>query len=400
MVAVIPVVILLLVAAVIYAAVAYQRSLNAAWTAAGDELGLETTRATTLGQPRLRGALGRIAVDVRMTKSGDQTRTRYRVSYPPAPVEFSLRRQTGAQRVLHLFGARDVELGDPAFDDAFVIKTDDAASLAAYLTAARRSSLLRLLAVHGAATITEGRIELQTNAERSSEKLVTVVRRLAATAEQLVGGAATGMIDESMRAREMGELGDALRRLDEAVAHSPDDVDVRLLRAQTAHSAGTSRHEAEDLDVLERLLPADPDVAALRSSAATSESAVAATTDEVDSAALFEEMFGGNRLSFETDDLFTEKYRGRTVTWEGTVRSSRPYDRDLDFGSGPGTKAVIAVASISSDLYGNTEIDAIVSLPAEPGRPLDRHDSVRFTGTLHKVDSMMRNVFVSDARLV
>jgi hypothetical protein len=120
---------------------------------------------------------------------------------------------------------------------------------------------------------------------------------------------------------------------------------------------------------------------------------------EDDSMAMFDAIFDGNRLSFESEAQFAATYRGRQVQWRGTVKTARPYEEDLDFGDGPGTKAVITVASIQSDLYGNTEVDAVVAFPAEPGAPLARGDTVSFTGTLDKADAMMRNVFVRDGRL-
>ncbi len=398
MVAVVPILIVLAVVAVIIAAGSANRRTHQIWAHAANQLGLDISAPSVFGNPTISGRSGSVTVDAGIVGSGDNARTRYRVAYSPLAPSFTLQRESGTRRIMKMFGGQDLEIGDPAFDDAFVVKADDSEALRAFLTAGRRSSLVRLLAVHNAATISESQIELRTKPERKTETIVAVVRRLAATAEQLVGKPTSAAVDDATRERELGNLGEALRRLDEAVATDPNDLDARLLRAQTAQSAGDTSHAEEDQTVLERLLPSDREVAGL-GAASTRAVPVPSAAGDVDTAAMFDELFGTNRLSFETDKLFA-KYQGRTVTLRGDVRSARPFERDLDFGDEPGTKVVVAVASISSDLYGNNEIDAVVRLPAIPGRPLDRHDTITFEGTLHKVDAMMRNVYVADGRLV
>ena len=73
---------------------------------------------------------------------------------------------------------------------------------------------------------------------------------------------------------------------------------------------------------------------------------------------------------------------------------------DRDFGDEPLTKALIGIAKISNDLYGNTEVDAVVAFPPEISDELKRGDEVTFTGRLHKVDGFTRNIFVIDGKLV
>ena len=62
-------------------------------------------------------------------------------------------------------------------------------------------------------------------------------------------------------------------------------------------------------------------------------------------------------------------------------------------------KAVITVATIEHDLYGQTQVDAIVQLPASADT-LDHGDDVSFSGLLLRVDSVMRNVYVTGGRLL
>ena len=114
---------------------------------------------------------------------------------------------------------------------------------------------------------------------------------------------------------------------------------------------------------------------------------------------LLDDLFVSNRLSFETTEIFDEHYLGRPVNWKGRLKSARDYTNDLDFGRGPGTKLVIAIAEVEH-LAG--ELDqglAGVSVPAGTAKDIARGDIVGFTGYLLKADSMMRNIFVRDGEL-
>ena len=56
------------------------------------------------------------------------------------------------------------------------------------------------------------------------------------------------------------------------------------------------------------------------------------------------------------------------------------------------------MATVEHDLYGQTEIDAVVQLPAS-AVSLGRGDTVTFTGLLLKVDALVPNVYVTGGRL-
>ncbi len=97
--------------------------------------------------------------------------------------------------------------------------------------------------------------------------------------------------------------------------------------------------------------------------------------------------------------IFDDRYRGSTVHWSGPVKSTGRIGADCDIGNEGADRLVVSVATISHDLYGNTEIDAVLGLPAGTVPNLHRGDPVAFTGTLVRVDPLVRNVFVADARL-
>ncbi len=400
--ALIALIVVVAVAAVILA----NRAIRMQWAVAAERLGI-AVESTSFSHPRIAGVVDDFPVIVEVKGSGDSARTVYHISYPPLGAPFRLRREGGAQRILRVIGVQDVQVGDHEFDTTFDVATDAPEQLTTLLTPARRFSLLRLVAVHGTLVVTETGLEATTRkAEGKAQRIENTVRRLTATAQHLVGTAATPELDAAIAARVGGDLAESLDRMDRIVADHPNDLDARVLQADAALSAGDEARLRSAAEAVASRLPADREIEAMQAAAARElqpidapRSGSATPVTEADSMAMFDAIFGGNRLSFESEAEFATTYRGRQVQWRGTVKAARPYEEDLDFGDGPGTKAVITVASIQSDLYGNTEVDAVVALPADQGAPLARGDVVSFTGTLHKADAMMRNIFVRDGRL-
>lgn len=404
-----PVIVMLIALIVVVVAVVAllaTRSIRLQWEDAAQRLGA-AVEASSLGHPRIAGTVDGFAVVVDVKGSGDNARTRYRVTFPPVSAPFELRREGGSQRILRLLGVDDVQLGDPEFDTAFVVKTDTPSELGDYLTAARRFSLLRLQAAHRDVVTTESSLEVTSRrVEGKAERIEATVRRLTAAARHLVGTATTPALDRALAARAAGDLGEALDRVDRVVTEDPADLDARLLQADAALAAGDDERFRAATEAIGGALPTDPEAESLRTAAVQLRTGAGRLTPADEpltnegAMAMFEEVFGGDRLSFESEADFTTHHRGRRVRWSGRVKSTRAYDRDRDFGAGPGVKAVITVATIESDLYGNAAVDAVVALPTRLGAPLGRGDMVSFTGTLDKADAMMRNVFVRDGALV
>ena len=118
-----------------------------------------------------------------------------------------------------------------------------------------------------------------------------------------------------------------------------------------------------------------------------------------DRLALATHLFGESRLSFETAQLFDATYAGRDVEWTGRVRKAVVADDDRLLGDGPFTKAVVEVASLENDLFGNTVVSAVVQLPSNAADRLLEGSTVTFAGTLVGIDALVRNVYVGKARL-
>lgn len=398
--------VLILMAAVVALALALanHRTTVAQWTQAADRLGLDLQTGSMFSYPRMDGLVSGYEVSVRtITKgSGDNQRryTRFQVQYPPLDLGLELARQTKVGGFFRrMVGMQDIETGDPAFDEEFVVKAEDPDRLAAWLTGQRRSTLSRLLATYPTLRVTDTSVLVEVRkVVRDPDVITSTVRRLVGVGQSLGGQSAE--VDEAVAARAAGDLAEALHRMREAVEARPDDVERRLQEIDTLAAAGRS----DDLDArmteLERLAPADPEVRGWKQSG-TASAAPPADLEGVrtiDADAATQDLFGGRQLSFAVRDKFAANYAGGRVHWTGKVKSARSYESDADFGRGPGVKVVATVAGLEHDLFGTTEVDAIVEFPGSGTVP-ERGTVITFDGTLTAVDPLMRNFTVRGATL-
>jgi hypothetical protein len=389
--------------AAITAARRYMQKIAASWGDAGRELGLDFQQQR-FGRPRLSGAIRgmRVEVDIRTQQSGktQQTFTRYRVWVPSPGFEFKLTRQTGFSRITRFFGAQDLEVGDQSFDDAFVVKTNAPDRLRGMLTTGLRGVLIRTAAAYPGVEFKNDLVHFERQRlETSRDVIVSAVRRFVDVAAALSGGRALDRSARLVTARERGELADIAEKIRNAREQKAETLDEELLELDTLATAGDREAARAKVRDLEKTLPADPDVVGWKRRLESSPSPRTGAAGSPDAEALAEEIFAGNALSFETKESFDQKYRGATVRWTGTVKSVNRIQKGSDLGAEGGDKMIATVASIEHDLYGNTEIDAVVGLARGAGARLDRGNEVTFTGTLVRVDPLVRNIFVADGKV-
>lgn len=378
------------------------KAIHAAWSRAAAQLGLSSSGGG-FSTPTLQGQIGglRVAVSVYSTGGKNKTHwTRYRATFPAKDVAIRLKRQTGLSRVTKFFGARDVEIGDVTFDDAFMIEADSAAKATQYLTLPRRTLLLKLFSLYRGVELTPGGLQITIRGyEDKTADLVTTTRRLVSAARVLAGLTDEPPVERSLRQRVQGDMTAAAEELRE-FEPTVDDLDVPLLEAEVLAGSGDLAAAQPILLELAEKLPADEEVAGLqRAIERMTPDEPAPDKRSVGMQEILDDLFVSNRLSFETTEVFDEHYLGRSVTWRGQVKSVRDFRSDLDFGEGPGSKLVVAIAEVEHDLYGVSEVDAVVAVPADSASHLSRGDRVSFTGRLLKADSMMRNIYVEAGQL-
>ena len=385
-------------------AAAHSRGVATSWENAARQLGLTARTGGLFTRPMLSGRIGSIDVHVRVvTRSKNNPYTVYAVRYPQRTRPFRLSREHMFSAFAKLFGAEDVVVGDHRFDSSFMVKADDPDALALYLTPSRRVELLGFAATNSSMIATESTVEATyRGAESRAERLVTRVKRIVAVAEQLAEDDSFHADEnEALRHRQFGDLELSARELEDVGLTRPTDYRTRIGEVEARVAAHDLEEARTEIEELAAELPADREVEGWRSeirATAVAPAPAETRTSDVPPDEIIQDLFGTTKLSFETAERFRLRYKNREIDWQGVVRSVRDYATDYDFGQEPGVKAVVTVAEVEHDLYGNSTIDAVVQFPA--GTSIRRDDVVTFTGRLIKVDPLMRNIYVANGTLI
>lgn len=338
---------------------------------AAKTLDLTLTRSVPELIPHLEGFVGGLPIRVDITQRRAPA-IRYRVFYPALNLGLKLTRESSITRTVGRLGNEDAQLGERAFDDAFLVKTSRPDALRQFLTPTRRRALLDLIADYPDVVIEDGSITLLgNNVAPSAEALTTTLTDLSAAAAVLVAGPPPPPPPpdpgpaSSERSPQTGPEPDVDRPTPAPTTPSEPELEMQT-------PASEPDAPPPDTGLPDTGLPGD----------------------------FFDRVFGADRLSFESSGAFTTEFKGRTVLLRGALKHASEFSDDLDFPDSVGSKAVVTVATVSTDLYGANDIDAIVQLPKGAVDHLERGDALAFSGTLEKIDPFMRNIYVTGAELV
>ncbi len=387
--AIFPLLLILLVLILWLAYRSHQRTV-ATWQRVATSLGLSIETKSGFSKPMISGNLNGLPVriDTYTQRSGNSstTYTRYQVRYPPAGFDFRLSREGALSFIGRFFGVEDVQVGDPVFDGAFKVKTSDRQRLLHLLTPSVRSGLFRLLASFPTAVISDDHIGMtKAKFESDGDRLASSIQRLVATA-QLLTSPTAGISDADVTDREQGLLSAVADRVREAVEQHPEDIDQRIFEVETLAAAGDEEEAGDRLAELEKLAPADPDVAGWREALSTP---VTHPAGEVDVDEMAKDLFAGDDLSFETQRKFNSGYAGAKVSWPGRVKHNRRV--------GETVTVAVTVAAVHNDLYGNTEVDVLADVAAADAPEIDAEVTV--SGMLNTIDPLLRNIYVENATI-
>ena len=342
---------------------------------AATELGVKLTRTVPELLPRLDGMVDGVAVKVDVVSSREP-QLRYRAFYPALGVALRLERETTISRTLGQLGSGDQQIGAKPFDDSFRVNTSRPDALQAMMTPQLRRRLISLIEQYPQAVVADGDITITgDNLEPPPEAIVTTIRDMVSTARDLVAARPPALETPDVRpapppvAPQQTPKPPAPKAPGEP--HSPEPAVEAEIEAVSPQPT-TAQQPPQDV------APLPPP-------------AIEPTGLPSD---FFEDVFGENRLSFEDDDRCEQEFRGLQVSLSGTVKQSSPYSGDDELSPQAGTRAVVTVAQIETDLYGKNDIDAVVFLGNLASTELGRGDVITFTGQLEKVDPFMRNLFV------
>ncbi len=410
--------------------------MNISWQSAADALDFSFEAGSLRTGPTISGLVEDHPADVHsyMKRSGrNSTRyTRYTVEFPAIGVGLRLSRQAGLGQFLKILGTQDIVIGDPTFDEAFIVKSTDPQGVREVLTPGRTMALNQLLAVHPEVVVEDDRIVIdRRGAVRDPDVIISTLRRVASVANVLADARASTELTSLIERRVEGVMPSDY----EPDTELPSGIDARISTGEALAAAGIDSIARKIFEALGAELPADPTVAGwseqvgrearrtappVESPEPTVEDPSEEVTEPIeppipippielpggsddgrdsDAIDIATDLFGENRLSFETAALFNERYAGRRVEWSGKLRKATTVDHYRVLGDGPFTKAVIDVAQIQNDLFGNTVVTAIVAFPLGSIDEFEPGDEIAFVGDLVGIDALVRNLLVANAGL-
>lgn len=404
----------------------WHRRAESAWSEAARRLGLRYTPGRLTRPRRLSGELGGLGVVVHTVARGSgnsrRTYTDYDVTFPALGLDLCITRESLMTGIAVFFGGQDIEVGDAAFDGGHRVRGADPGRVRAFLTDARRTRIARLFhALPGVRVHDSGLHWSRRGVETDPRRLAGTVERLLATARSL-RGEGDEPLEEALEAQAAGDLEGALQRLRRADARDPD---ARFARGGILYAGGRLREASGELRSLADEHPEDAEArglaelveraergpapappaprAEVRPLVAPSEpraplpAADAPETSPTPSD-VCGDLFRSERMSFEVQRAFDERWTGRAVRWQGELLRVEPFRRDLVFSEGPGTRAVVQVHVLDRGLFGLQPVRAIVRLPESEAAALRGRigEPLAFTGRLVRCDAILYSLFVDD----
>jgi hypothetical protein len=369
---------IVVVAVAVVVSNASREELNRSWSTVAHKLDLAFTPSSWNVKPKLEGSVESfpLTVDVHTKSSGkhQSAYTRFRLGLPSLDLGLKLKEQGILSSISKLFGTGDIDVGDARFDDRLLVKGHDSDAVRRFLTASRRGCLQRFYDSHRGATITDREIVW------SKQGRISAADKLLATIEAMV------VVGRSLTGAE------PYAALPEAVAALPADPAVPVDPAAGAEGVAEAERLVEPEPVPEAVVDAPPlPIVPAVDPPRDASGGVAAFCDTV---------FTPGAMSFEATRVFEDGYKGRHVAWAGTLKAAEPYSFDFAFGPGRGVKATVAIHTVDAGMLGQREVSAVIQLPPEIGDLRSRiGEPVSFSGTLSKVDGLMRKVFLMDGSL-
>lgn len=402
---------------------------NVAWQSAAEMLRFSFKPGTMRSGPTIAGMIEDHPADVySYTKSSGKSSnryTRYTVEFPAIGIGLQLYRQAGLGQFLKILGTQDIVIGEPTFDEAFIVKANDSQRARALLTPGRTMALNQLLSVHPDVVVKDDRIVIDRRGSvRDGDVIISTLRRLASVANLLTDAGASSELTSIIERRLDGDLPSDY----EPESRLPSGIDARISTGEALAAAGIVGVAQKVFEALAIELPTDRDVtgwseqvrreisgsaplvappeppepAHVRPAPDPSPTLIEAPSDDGtrDAFAVATDLFGDNRLSFETAAHFDERYAGMAVEWSGKLRNAATVDHYRILGDGPFTKAIIDIAVLENDLFGNTVVTAVAAFPPGSIDSIQPGEDIEFSGDLIGIDALVRNLFVGRAQVL
>jgi hypothetical protein len=416
---------------------AQAKQANEAWAKVASRLGLHLREGSFWSKPHMSGSIHGYSVEVECYTErhgkNNHTYTRVRIHFDSLQLGLSLQREGFLNTITKMFGLQqDLEVGDSGFDSEVIVQARDPEKLRQFLNTARRMRIRRYFTNYPQATITDSQVMCSVSGMlRNADQLQQMITSSVSVAWHLSAERkADENLTQALHAQEQGQTEEAWNLVHTARAErKPGEpivaqwveeepiqaelIEERLIEGELLTLAGRTDEAHRVFQEARQTAPYDEEIAewAEQPTAGPKSDVVEAVTSRAEEvpdpesqvavADLCHDLFQESATSYQINHTFDRQYAGTLVHWTGTLKRIETFTYDFVFGNEPGTRVVIEVHELDNATYGDRTVSAIVRFPPELEGQLRERKSqqITFTGKLHKVDSLLRNIFVVEAEL-
>jgi hypothetical protein len=420
------------------------QSIKDAWAPAAREFNLNFTHGRFIANPRISGTYEgcKIVVDTVSRGSGNSssTYTRFVVHYPH-PYNLGLGLQLSEEgffsELTKFFGEEDIQTGDRVFDGNVMVKGNNPKNILRFLTPSRRVRIHRLLKSYPGSIVADSCINWEVRGTITSQgKLAQTIRYFVNIANCLAGERTEDQeLQLAMEAQQEGRVDDAmsiLGGLSKVYENKPSSIkpqevqkkgrilkkkvkpaekkvllpplEERVLKGELLYLGDRRREAKQIFDEALKEVPQDLEIKQLAMQASRESQEVSTDSEsdiDLNVASVCKALFAEGNQSFNINDLFEKQYRAKSVRWKGKLRSVQSCSYDFVLGDEPGTKAAFEIYTVATSLYGEKNIVAIVRFQPDEIEKLNNKigETLAFKGVLFKVDSFMKNLYLTGGEI-
>lgn len=376
------------------------------WNRVAERLDLKSSSqgVSIFGTPTIKGRIESILVKVDIIQRGSgrnsQSYTRYQAQFPKAlGFGFFIRTHGMLDNIAKIFGAEDIEIGDPSFDSSYLIRGGDPETIRKYLTQYRRDCIAHLLSQFGEVEITGETIEGLSSGKEGDENRIMACIQAIVKCTRMLDPSDDGVEfpigdDHSLEALE-SEFGEEYwmegtpetivepENLDQSIPEEPIQIEqVNILSEESVTQEKKGEAELSNQEIEE---PID-----------TNEQEEGPPIE-----ALCVQLFSGSVYRSDAEKAF-EPLIGKRVRWTGTLRSVTSMSYDFDFGEGEAAKGIFEIYETVSDLGFKSSVAAIVKFSHDVLKHIDQHQGQLcvFEGNLRKIGSLSPEIFLDEGVLL
>ncbi|MEM7012481.1 MAG: hypothetical protein AAF585_13475 [Verrucomicrobiota bacterium] len=379
--------IIIAVVAIIFGSYQNQQT-NDTWGNVGAKLKLHLEEGGWGSNRKLSGRLHGVFVMAHVFSRGSgknkSSYTGYRAALrQQLPAGLMMHKQGIFSGVAKFFGSQDIEIGDPQFDAAVVIKGHNPARIQAFLTKERRMWILSLMQEFRECEIDhEGIYVVSRGVERSGDVLERNLLRVAEASRKLETK------EEVVEAKFEPEPKPVAAPKPEPVAEPLPEPEPEPIVTP------------EPTPKLEPIIEQEPEPESEPISVAEPEPEPELSEAAKTCIALFLDP----PTRYEATRLFESEYKGQSIRWPGVLRSVDDYSYDIVFKSGPGLIAKFDLHDLEGHPYSITKATLSLQLPMDTeliGK-LEGHldKPLFFSGKLVKCDPFTGALFAEGGAVI